>query len=295
MLCSHRHLSGAICLGGLLLLCAATTDAAKPRRDRPIKNPGFDPSADRVGLFDAMDEGQLETKVVAKNAKGGSVFIKNVTDEPLTVELPEAFVAVQINKQAKEFQINKQQEEFAGGGGGGGGGGGAQATGGGFGGGGGGGLGGVQGGGGGGGGQGFFSIPPEKTVRLPYGSVCLNHGKPEPNPRTAMQMIPVESYTNDSVLAELINMVGTGRLNHQSAQAAVWTRTDHMSWADLARKFIVSAGQKRPYFRSAHLQQADVLIAMATGRVREKTASEADPVASSKATETIPSRRRTGN
>ncbi|MEO2033765.1 MAG: hypothetical protein ABGZ35_16940 [Planctomycetaceae bacterium] len=287
MLCSHRHLSGAICLGGLLLLCAATTDAAKPRRDRPITSPGFDPSADRVGLFDGMDEGQLETKVVAKNAKGGSVFIKNVTNEPLTVELPEAFVAVQINKQIGGDGAG------GGNGGAGGGGGGAQSTGGGFGGGGGGGGGGAQGGGGGG--QGFFSIPPEKTVRLPYGSVCLNHGKPEPNPRTAMQMIPVESYTNDSVLAELINMVGTGRLNHQSAQAAVWTRTDNMSWADLARKFIVSAGQKRPYFRPAHLQQADVLIAMATGRVREKTASEADPVASLKATETIPSRRRTGN
>ena len=280
MLRSHRHLSGTFCLGGLLLLSAATAFAGKSENHQTITRPGFDPTAARVELFEAMEDGQLETKVVAKNAEAGSVLIKNMTKEPITVDLPVAFVAVQINKQ---FQGDD-----------GGGGGGAQSTGGGFGGGGGG--GGFGGGGGGGavggqgGGQGFFSIPPERTVRVPYGSVCLNHGKPEPTPRTAMKMIPVDSYTSDSVLVELITMVGTGRLPLQAAQAAVWTRSDNMSWQQLAQKVIVRAGRTSPYFHPAQLQRAEILVATATGRARERMAEDSDEKA-----ETIPTRVRISN
>ncbi|MCH2213031.1 MAG: hypothetical protein MK110_17135 [Fuerstiella sp.] len=293
MLCSHRHISGAICLSGLLLFGTAFVNAGKVQRNRPITHPGFDPTADRIDLFDAMAEGHVETTVIARNARGGSVLIKNTSNEPLTVELPEAFVAVQINKQ------------FGGGGlgggmgGAGGMGGGQQSTGGGFGndggGAGGGGGGGGFGGAGGGGGQGFFSIPPEKTVRLPYGSVCLNHGKPEPNSRTRMQMVRVESYTTDPVLTELITMVGTGRLNHESAQAAVWTRTDNMSWNDLAGKIVVSAGRKRAYFRPQQLQRAQLLVATATGRVREKTANATESNSTVEVITTVPSRGRSGS
>jgi len=276
MLRSHRHLSGTFCLGGLLLLSSATAFAAKSENQRTITRPGFDPTAARVELFQAMQDGQLETKIVAKNAEGGSVLIKNMTTEPITVDLPEAFVAVQINKQFGDDD-----------GGGGGGGGGAQSTGGGFGGGGGGAVG-AQGGGGGG--DGFFSIPPERTVRVPYGSVCLNHGKPEPTPRTAMKMIPVHSYTSDSVLVELITMVGTGRLPLQAAQAAVWNRSDNMSWEQLAQKVIVRAGRKSPYFHPAQLQRAEILVATATGRARERSADD-----SAAKLETIPTRVRITN
>lgn len=276
MLRSHRHLSGTFCLGGLLLLSSATAFAGKSENQRTITRPGFDPTAARVELFQAMQDGQLETKIVAKNAEGGSVLIKNMTTEPITVDLPEAFVAVQINKQFGDDD-----------GGGGGGGGGAQSTGGGFGGGGGGAVG-AQGGGGGG--DGFFSIPPERTVRVPYGSVCLNHGKPEPTPRTAMKMIPVHSYTSDSVLVELITMVGTGRLPLQAAQAAVWNRSDNMSWEQLAQKVIVRAGRKSPYFHPAQLQRAEILVATATGRARERSADD-----SAAKLETIPTRVRITN
>lgn len=258
MLRSHRNLSGAICLGGLLLFCTANATAGKARR--PITRPGFDPTAERVALFDGMDQGQLESRVVAKNAAGGAVYIKNLTDQPLTVELPEAFVAVQVNKQF----------------GGAPGGGAVQSTGGGFGGGGGGG-GGFDGGGGFGGGDdgaGFFSIPPEQTVRLSYDSVCLNHGKPEPSPRTKMEIVPVESYTSDKVLAELLSMVGTGRLPTQIAQAAVWTRTDKMTWRDLANKVVSSRGRKKAYFHPTELRKAQLLVSTATGRARERAAED---------------------
>ena len=298
-----RHRIGlrlwTVCGLGIFLLAAGSVDAGSRSRrtSRPITRPKFDPTAKHVALFSGMEEGLLETRVVAKNSRGGSVLIKNTTDEPLTVELPEAFVAVQVNKQMGGGGMGGMGGGGMGGGGMGGGG--NQSAGGGFGGAGGGGaagmgMGGMDGGMGGGlggmgggmGGQGFFSIPPEKTVKLNYVSTCLEHGKKEPNSRVKYQMVPVDMYTHDAVLAELITMVGRGRLNPQAAQAAVWSRSDKMSWAELAAKFRYNVfRQKRRYFSRAQLQGAQLIVSTAVGRVREKTdeggpesPAEAEPV-----------------
>ncbi|MEX0819292.1 MAG: hypothetical protein WD070_06855, partial [Pirellulaceae bacterium] len=85
----------------------------------------------KVGLFEAMDSGEVEVRFIPKDATEANVLIENKTDKPLTIKFPEAFAGVPVLAQ------------FGGGGGG-------------FGGGlGGGGLGGGGGGGlGGGGGQG---------------------------------------------------------------------------------------------------------------------------------------------
>jgi hypothetical protein len=52
-----------------------------------------------VELFSGMDDGRLETKLVANDSKGGFVFITNNADQTLTVDLPKSFVAVQVLKQ----------------------------------------------------------------------------------------------------------------------------------------------------------------------------------------------------
>ncbi len=99
------------------------------------------------------------------------------------MKLPETFLAVQVLKTGCSGWRTRCGGLGGGLGGGGQGGGQAQTAGGGAGGGLGGGLGGMGGGGQGGAGGGFFSIPPEKTVYVPYTSVCLEHGKVEPAPR----------------------------------------------------------------------------------------------------------------
>ena len=270
----------AICVVLSLFVACAQAESTKRERSkpsRPITNPKFDASAERVELFAGMEKGTLETKVVANGPEGGSLLISNKTDEPLTVDLPKSFVTVHVLKQ-----FGQQGGGFGGGGGLGGGGlggqqGGQQAQGGGLGGGGlgGGGLGGGGlGGGGFGGGQqggGFFSIPPEKTVKVPYKSVCLNHGKPDPTPRAHRVLVKTEEYTEDPVLRELIGMVATGRLAPQAAQAAVWNRTDKMSWQELAAKFSYGPlGNKLPYFSRTDLRGAQMLSATAVGRIRER-------------------------
>jgi hypothetical protein len=189
-----------------------------------VINPKFDASAERVELFSGMDDGRLETKIVANDSKGGFVFITNNSDQTLTVDLPKSFVAVQVLKQ----------------------------------------LGGGMGGGG------FFSIPAERTLKVPFVSACLNHGKAEPNSTAQYRMVKVSDYTSDPVLAELITMVGTGRVDQQSAQAAIWTRTDNMSWEQLSTKTVRGIHGFRRYFQPGQIVQGQQLVATAETRVREQ-------------------------
>ncbi|MCP4507054.1 MAG: hypothetical protein GY826_11775 [Fuerstiella sp.] len=93
--------------------------------------------------------------------------------------------------------------------------------------------------------------------------------------------MPVEEYTQDPVLKELILMVGTGRLAPQAAQAAVWNRTDNLSWQELANKFSYGVvGNKIPYFNGNDLRAAQMISTTAVARVRER-GENPDPVAAS--------------
>ena len=284
-------LSGVLFKSSLLLVSVfavtlVTSDApqADPGRRETrkpvITNPKFDPTADRVGLFDGINSGQLESQFVPRGAQGGFILLSNKSDQPLTVELPEAFVAVQVLKQFGGGGLGGGGlggGGLGGGGLGGGGQGGNQNTGGGFGGGGGGlgggGLGGGQGGGGLGG-QGFFSIPPERTVKVPYVSACLNHGKADPSPNLNYKLVAVEEYTQDPVLSELIRMTATGRVNPQAVQAAIWTRTDNLTWQQLASKGVQAIHGRVPYFKPEELGAAQLMLATAEGRVREKASAK---------------------
>lgn len=265
-----RALLAASCLA--LLLCAAETQAAKKGY---IKKLTVDPNAPKIGLFEGMEEGALDVKMVAKDAQGGNLLVENKTDAPLTVEMPQGFVGVPVLAQIGGGG------GFGGGGGlgggvGGGGGGGQQAVGGGGGGGlGGGGLGGGLGGGGGGGG--FFSIPPEKTVLVPYGSVCLEFGKAEPRPRSKYKIVPVEEYTEDASLQELIKLVGTGKIHPDIAQPAAWNLGSDMTWQQLAGlKYDRIGVPDTPQFSRAHLFKAQELVSLAVGKAKERAEAEED-------------------
>jgi hypothetical protein len=206
------------------------------------------------------------------------VLIENKTDQPLTVELPEAVVGVQVLPQGMGGgfgfgdtdsgsgggQGGGQNQAFGGGGLGGGGLGGGGFGGGGFG-----------GGGFGGGGGGFFSIPPESKVRLPYKSVCLEHGKKDPHPRVQYKLVRVEEFTDKPELQELIKLVGSGKLDAQSAQAAAWHLANNMSWQALSAKTYDRVGTRdTPYFSQQQLAVAQSLVAAARSKAEEAAAGE---------------------
>jgi hypothetical protein len=285
MVPSRRLLSGICLLAASVCLATSASVSAAKKTSRPITRPKFDPTAERIGLFDGMKDGRLSVKVIMKNSLSGNVLIENTTDKPLTVELPDAVVGVHTLAQFGGGGLGGGGGGggLGGGGGGlGGGGGGGQSSGGGLGGGGGGGGlgggglgggGGGLGGGGGGGGGGFFSVPPEKVVRIPMSSVCLEHGKPEPSVRMKYTLVSVEDYTDNKELRELIRMVAKGRLDKQSAQAAAWYLGSRMSWSELANKKVNHIAGRTPYFSRQTLARAQQIVSVASGRVREQAAN----------------------
>ena len=225
---------------------ATASSKKKKKRQPPITNLKVDPKAQHVALFDGIDGGALTVKLVAQSALNGSLYIANNTQKPLTVEMPEAFAAVQVLRQ------------FGGGGRGaqaGGAGIGAQAMGGGMGGMGGGGMGGMGGGGG------MFSIPAERTAKVPFHSVCLEHGKNDPDPTVRYQIMPVEEYTKNDQLIALLTIVGTKGIDPQAAQAAAWHLASKMSWEELAAKRSNEIGETDlAYFSPQALNGAQNLV-----------------------------------
>lgn len=268
-----RHFS--LVLGCFTLL--AVTHLAGAGKS-PMKILKYDPAAEQLEMFAAIESGALSVRVVAHDAKGGNMYFENLSGKPLTVKLPEAVTIVHVLKQFGGGGFGGGQQGGLGGGGFGGqqggfgggqsgGGGFGQQGGGGF---GGGGLGGQQGGGGGG----FFSIPPERVAQVPYHSVCLNYGKPDPSPRMTYKPVRVEDYTDNKILQETIRLVGTGRLDYTVAQAATWHITDKLSWERLAslQEYTLPGvySSRVPTFSIPQLQAAQQLVSVAASRAAER-------------------------
>lgn len=253
----------------------AVAATKKPVAKKPITNPKFDPNGEEVDLFEAIEAGQVDAKMIPKNALGGTVFIENLTDKPLNVKVPEAVIGIPMNAQMGMGGMGGMGGGMGGMGGGMGGmGGGQQMMGGGMGGGGMGGMGGGMGGMGGGmggmggGGGGFFSVPPERVIAVKFNSVCLQHGRPDPTAANRYRLVPVARVSKDPVLYELLSTVGSGKVDPQAAQAAAWTISDKMNFQQLAAKQVEHLGGQpsTPYFTQDQLMSAQQLLAQAVER-----------------------------
>ncbi|MEN1680056.1 MAG: hypothetical protein AAGJ46_10715 [Planctomycetota bacterium] len=252
------------------LFAAATAIAATPNASADDLATSAQPSSSGpIGLFDAEERGDVEIKFIARSDRKARIILTNKTDQPLQLDLPEAFAGVPVLAQ------------FGGGGGGlggggggfGGGGGGGQGVGGGLGGGG----GGLGGGGGGFGGGGQFSIPPERTERIDVAVVCLDHGKKDPTSSKPYKMVPVDEYVDEPAVVELLKAFGRGETHHGATQAAVWAMNNGLTWNQLASKLTgtVRSNSRAPYFSRAELQAA-VAYAREAARRAALAESEAD-------------------
>src|SRR5262249_7598018 len=69
---------------------------------------------------------------------------------------------------------------------------------------------------------------------------------------------PVESFTQDDRVKEVLTMLGDGNLDQRAAQAAAWHFSNGMSWDELANKTIrhIASSLDEPYFSRAELQLA---------------------------------------
>lgn len=229
----------------------------------------------KVGLFDAIEQGLIEAKIVAKSSLDGRVTVRSKSKVPLQIQLPAAFAAVPLHQFEDMMGGLDGGGMDAGGAGGGrggsddggGGGGGNQSSGGGF----GGGMGGMSGGMGGGGGM--WNIAPERMVRRDVKMVCLEHGKKEPRRHIPYELRPIETVTDKPEVQMLCSLVGSGAVHQKSAQAAVWHYNNDMSWEELANKRIkerIDSPMTVPYFTSQQM-----FYAMNLGKkIEEKLAKE---------------------
>ena len=249
------------------LLCASATSLAATAltatavaAETSLVSAKAEQATPAIDLFEAVEQGVVDMKYIAKSDRRARVILTNNTDKQVNLQMPEAFAGVPALAQ------------FGGGGGGlgggggglGGGGGGQQAGGGGFGGG---------GGGLGGGGGGQFSIPPEKTCKIEVATVCLEHGKRDPSSSKPYEMIPVDEFVDRPAVIELLKAFGRGELDHGAAQAAVWALNNDMTWEELAAKQTgtVRSGNRQPYFTR---QQIFAAMAYAKEAVRRAELAE---------------------
>src|SRR5579863_7322291 len=262
-------------IAACLAVSLSTTAVAASKQ--PLKKLKHDANIPAVELFDAIEQGLVETTVIAKNSHEANIFVTNKSDAAVSIQLPQAVVATQVLKQifgpprgGNTVGPGQQQGGNFGGGA-------AQPVGGG--------MGNGQnqgnnvgmtngqgnafGNGNGNGfqnvrGNGFFSIPAQKTVQVPLTTVCLAHGKPDPRQRMKYQLVKLEDYSNDPVLHETLKLFASGATETETAQAAVWHLTDKMSWSDLKAKQIDRIGlDPVPYFNEKQVDAAARIVEQA--------------------------------
>ena len=93
-------------------------------------------------------------------------------------------------------------------------------------------------------------MAPERVAKLKVVSVCLEHGKKDPNPQVAYDLVPLESFVKDAKVIELVKMLGRGEIDRRAAQAAAWHQANQLSWQELADKIGAKhiSGATEPYF-----------------------------------------------
>tara|TARA_R110002095_G_scaffold102921_1_gene90235 strand:+ start:1409 stop:2269 length:861 start_codon:yes stop_codon:yes gene_type:complete len=220
------------------------------------------PDVPQVNLFEGIEQQALTVRVAPISAYNSSVFITNLTAQPLTVKLPQSVASIHILAQngpgdgfLQGLQNQPQQQTGK-----------SQAVGGNltpvgnnqnfdF--------------------KGLFTIPAEKTVRLRLQSVCLEHGKPSPSSLKTYELRPIESQVQDKALVLLLTKFDPRYDDWEMMQAIAWHLSSHMEWQELANEKkdrVIGGGV--PLFSTAQLLAAKKIVEMAQVNVNRKQTAE---------------------
>jgi len=224
-----------------------------------------DPSK-AVDMFALMATKEIEVTLIPKDDTQSRVIIRNNTDQPLTVKLPDAFAGMPILAQ-RGGGIGGGRGGAAGGVGGAG-----QSVGGGMG-------GGMMGGGGMG--MGMMNVAPEKVAQFKVPTVCLEHGKKVPHAHMAYAIHPIEKFSDEPELKALLTTFGKEGGNQRATQAAAWHLSNKMTWDQLANKRIEHLdGSSEAWFTPEEIQQGMAIshhaVAQAELVKRKKPATKKD-------------------
>lgn len=281
--------------GSSATLLAVTVLALSAANQGPIRQLTLDPDVAIVPLFDGIESGQFTVRMAAINAYQANVVIGNPGTKPLTVAVPKAAVGVHVlpqfgqNQQQPGFftglnngQNNQQQQGQA------------QGVGGPF-----------QGTGTGNNngpgnnnffGNGFPSVPAEmvtidlqhygglatipagKSILLKLKTVCLNYGRPDPMSRMTYRLLPVEDYSSDPVLAELLESY-SDRVDQDTMQAAAWHVANGLSWQQIWQLPDRSIpGVSATIFTPREVQAAEQFVIAVTESAKQRLNRSTTPI-----------------
>lgn len=261
-----------VSLSGRALVCALGLVAVLGSIPSAIAKEASSDSAEAaavVDLFDGVEEGKIEATVIPRDSKKVTLQLKNNSDKPVTIRLPEAFAAVPV-----QAQIGAGGGLFGGGNGGigfgqgagnqpGGQGGGTQGLG--VNGGGRNGGGGPFGGGGPAGGRGpfgggaIFNVPAGKVIKVKLTSVCLEYGKPEPHARNEYVIKPIETLCDKPEVVSILRSMGNGEVSQEVAQLAAWNVANGTSFEQIA-SLKSKLGQQLPVYSQSAISAAAELV-----------------------------------
>jgi len=261
---SFRMLSVGLVLAALTTVSEAgkpTIPAQKAVESLPV-----------VPLFEMIEAKQVDVKLVQKDEAVGNLLVENKSGKTINLQMPEAFVGVHVLNQGLFDNFDNQSNQGQGSGQSQGGqttGGGASSSG--------------QSGGP------VFSVPPGKIVRIPVKTVCLEHGRPTPASRMEYRVFPIERFSKDPALFELLAKMASGKTPQKVAQAAAWHLASGKSWKQLAAmKFRRLGGQPDiPEFTQNQLASARKLAEKSQMLAERKSKSKD----SSTVAETVVARR----
>jgi hypothetical protein len=127
-----------------------------------------------------------------------------------------------------------------------------------------------------------FTVFPAKSRVLRIPTVCLDHGKREPNARVPYRMVAFDACSNDPRVADVLEALSRGSLSQKVAQAAAWHLSSGRTWEQLAAEVIEMAGGADPdvrVFSPAELMAARRFVEAATDRHPAAPASSAESAA----------------
>jgi hypothetical protein len=283
----RKLLRGTVGLSLILAVMAFGRNAIGAEQGGWITGQGkFDPKAEAVDLFDAIEAGQVEARLIARDSRKCRVFIRNKGDKPLNVALPEAFAGVPILAQEfpgfgdgggifgdnfRDIGMDDQPQQVGGG------------------------MPGMeifnpmqqqnnrplfnlpegmQN-------RAWFNIPPERVAMVKGTTVCLEHGKPDPRPTFVYAIRPVPEVTGSAAVEMLCAMLGRRLIDQRAAQIAAWHLNNDMSFEQLADLRGRALGGLMPMFSRAEIDRARQAAERATA-MAEKHAESNERYAASR-------------
>lgn len=130
---------------------------------------------------------------------------------------------------------------------------------------------------------GMMRVEPDRPRKVTVPTLCLEHGKADPNPRMKYRIVRLAEVNDSPEVAQLCKALAQGKVPQNTAQAAAWHIANGLTWEELSKKPRVISQYTgiELYFSGPEIQNALRLTAIVQQQAAEITASPGDQTPSS--------------